>query len=333
MEKLINRYLAGEASQKEVEELIEWAGKSEENMARIAKIKILRTNVLMPERRAGADEADSFVRELRRRSKTKRKLQINRWVYASVAAASIILFVYIFKIIDDRERLESEISFILSQEQSIYENSTPLGVKGKIVLPDSTIVWMNSGSTIRYPSKFRGNTREITFTGEGYFEVKKNPERPMSIQLDNGLKVSVTGTKFNLTSYLNDNTISLLLVEGSVSLYDSRKMHLYELKPDQKISYSKVDSKISIVNPEDQQPITGWKNGWLIFEDTPMVEIIKKLERWYGVKIIVMDSSVLKKNLTAKFREESLSQVLELMHRISLINYTLKDSTVFISPF
>ena len=348
MEKLIYKYLSGTATKEEKRVVTEWTNESEENMKIFVRFKNLYVATMMPHERAAESEADIFIEHIKSldskmTSKAKdikisetsnNRFKIYFFALSSVAAAAVIALILTISSLRERsERLDLELGFILSQQISYHENSTPYGVKGKVTLPDSSVVWLNSGSSIYYPSKFHGSLREVVFEGEGFFEIKGNSDFPMKISLSNGMSVYVKGTTFNLSSYKEDNSLSLLLLSGSVSMLDNNSTEFVTLKPDQKLLLDKSTNKLSLIRPEDIEPTVGWKNGWLIFDETPMPEIIKKLERWYGVNIIVREQSVLSKTLTAKFREESLSQVMELMHRISLVNYTQKDSTVWLDDF
>ncbi len=350
MEKLIYKYLSGTATKEEMRVVTEWTNESEENMKIFVRFKNLYVATMMPHERASESEADIFIEYIKslgskkinepkdikisETSNNSKRFKIYFFTLSSIAAAAVIAFLLTISSLRERsEKLNLELGFILSQQLSYHENSTPYGVKGKVTLPDSSVVWLNSGSSIRYPSKFHGSLREVVFEGEGFFEIKGNSDFPMKISLSNGMSVYVKGTTFNLSSYKEDNSLSLLLLSGSVSMLDNNSTEFVTLKPDQKLLLNKRTNKLSLIRPEDIEPTVGWKSGWLIFDETPMPEILKKLERWYGVNIIVREQSVLSKTLTAKFREESLSQVLELMHRISLVNYTQKDSTVWLDDF
>ncbi len=339
MEKLIQKYISGKATRQEKERVREWTLESEENMKIFIKLKNLNVTLMTPNKTATDQEADAFINSLRKYDPKNRKQKRNiykSFLYAVSGAAAIAIIALILSINsyqDQNRSLNQQLEFISQQHISYHENSTPYGVKGKVTLPDSSVVWLNSGSSIHYPSKFHGESRDIDFSGEGYFEVKPNADFPMRITLKNGMSVFVKGTSFNLSSYDNDKSVSLLLISGKVSVLDKEKREFATLNPNDKLMLDKETNRYRLIRPQDHEPTVGWKKGWLIFDESPMPEIIKKLERWYGVNINVVDKEVLGKTLTAKFREESLSQVLELMHKISLIDYTLKDSTATLSTF
>ncbi|MHC1779167.1 MAG: FecR family protein [Bacteroidales bacterium] len=339
MEKLILKYLSGKATSQEKERVRKWTIESEENMNMFIRLKNLNVTIMTPDKEATDQEADTFINSLKKPSKTEISTKRNiykSFLYLISGAAAIAIIALILSINSykgQNENLNQQLEFINQQQISYHENSTPFGVKGKVILPDSSVVWLNSGSSIHYPSKFHGENREIDFSGEGYFEVKPNANFPMRITLKNGMSVFVRGTSFNLSSYDNDKSVSLLLISGKVSMVDKEKREFATLKPNDKLMLDKETNSFRLIRPQDHEPTVGWKKGWLIFDESPMPDIIKKLERWYGVNIDVADNEVLGKTLTAKFREESLSQVLDLMHRISLINYTIKDSTALLSNF
>jgi len=329
MEKLIYKYLSGKANAEEVKRVREWILESEENMHFFAKIKNLYVISTIKEIDASEKDTEMFMNRIHKNEQRTRLVRIFR-----MSAAVAILFVFSFAVYQiGIKGYREELIFIKSQQIVQNHYYTPCGVKGKVVLPDSTVVWLNSSSAISYPSKFSGNFREVSFIGEGYFEVKKNPDRPMKILLNNGMTVSVKGTTFNLSAYENDKTVSLFLLSGHVSILNDKSKELLKVEPNQKISIDRMTNKISVLTPDDIMPTVGWKKGWLVFDEAEMQEIIKKVERWYGVRVVVLDSSIMSKTLTAKFREESISQVLGMMHQISLINYSLKDSTATLYSF
>ncbi len=330
MEKLIYRFLSGEADANEQRKVREWIMKSEENARTFAKIKNLYVRLSIKEERASDEDTTLFMNRIRKRKSSKK---IYRQTGYGVAAVLLLfLFSYAVYTLGTKE-YKKELNFVKSQQIAQYQYYTPSGVKGKVILPDSSVVWLNSESSISYPSKFSGTIRKVAFSGEGYFEIKKNPERPMNITLKNGMSVNVKGTTFNLTAYDNDKTYSIFLISGQISLLNDRSKELYKVEPNQKIYIEAGTNKISVHKPEDIMPTIGWKRGWLVFEETGMEDIINKMERWYGVRIAVKDSAIMSKTLTARFREESLSQVLSMMHQISLVNYTIKDSLVTLEKF
>lgn len=332
MDKIIIKYLSGTASEEEKGLLLKWLEESEKNAKTFSDLKHVWT---LKEISPCSEESftysnfpfNIYKKPGRRREKFFRVLSIS-------AAAVLILIVPLLMVMQKRiNSYKQDISYMLSQSGLDYEYSTPFGVKGKVILPDGSSVHLNSGSKINFPGKFSGNIRDISFSGEGYFDIASDSLRPMIINLSSGIKVNITGTSFNLSSYDNDKEVSLLLLSGKVSISNTKGREMFVVKPNEKVVINLNNNKQSVENPQDLLSTIGWKRGWLVFEESNLEEVFKKMERWYGQKIVVNDKSVYNKKLTAKFREESVSHVFELMKQISLINYKIVDSVAYISEF
>ena len=330
MEKEIIKYLEGRASEQERQKLAEWVALSEENRAKFASAKEIHSYAqaqLLSQKGDNVDIKSNFEAFKKIVQREDKKYQFWKKLVPYAASAVLILAISLVSY-NKLDRYKSQLNFISKQGLTSLEYFTPTGVKSKIVLPDSSVVWLNSASKISLPSKFTGDIREVDFEGEGYFEVKKDSAFPMVIRLKDGMNVVVKGTKFNLSAYSDDSDISLLLLSGKVSLETTGGKEIAGLIPNQKIFVDRLSRKIKRDSTPDTLTTTGWKKGYLIFEDCSMSEVIKKIERWYGVKIRVADAKILDKNFTATFKDESISRVLDLMERVSLVRYSLNDSIV-----
>ncbi len=206
------------------------------------------------------------------------------------------------------------------------------GVKGYVLLPDSSQVWLNSGSRLDCPPQFDSTFRMVEVSGEAYFKVKSNKEWPLYVKTSKGITVEVTGTEFNLTSYDNDSDFRFTLVSGNVTLIREGTNQKIAVNPLEEITIpdnTKLTGKRTSAN---LQLNTSWKEGFLVFSNTQMSEVIKKMERWYGVNFSVKDQELLQYNFTANFQSESITQVLELLKITSNIGYIIheKDVTLFL---
>lgn len=337
MDKIIIKYLSGTATNQEKTTLESWLHAKPDNIEFFVNLKHSFALYTAPQKQISNKETSEFMDRLAQREGEKERANVNYFKFKKIAvvasAAAVIIFAsFLFlRMQNSLNSYKNDIAYMLEQSSPSYQYSTPYGVKGKVVLPDSSVVWLNSGSKISFPAMFNSSSRDVTFSGEGYFEVKKNEQTPMNILLQSGLTVKVLGTKFNLSSYENDKDISLLLLSGKVNINNSKGKVLYAVKPSEKVKIDLSSNSATVNNPAETLPTIGWKAGWLIFEDTPLDEVFKKIERWYGQKIVVKDKSIFSKTLTAKFKEESVSQVFELMEQISLINYYIEDSVAYIS--
>lgn len=174
---------------------------------------------------------------------------------------------------------------IAGQSKQLCMMEVPLGSQTKVYLPDGTVVCLNSGSTLKYsPSFLKQKTRDVYLTGEGYFEVEKNPERPFIVHT-NELKVKVLGTVFNIRSYHEDPEVEVDLVEGkvNVSMNSDEKKNVV-LSPDECLIYNKERQQMR-KDVTDAKRMTLWTTGRLNFVNTSFVSLMKDIERRYNVKI------------------------------------------------
>lgn len=202
--------------------------------------------------------------------------------------------------------------------------STPPGVKSRAQLPDGTKVWLNSETSLRYPSSFASNERNVKLTGEAYFEVAKDKCRPFRVDLGK-IGIEVVGTTFNVIHYENEKQTEVILTSGKIKLLElnGNKTHsATEMDPGQKAIYRESDRNLSL-QQVDTEKYTSWIDGRLIFRDDKMIEVIKKLNRWFNVKIEIADPEIAQYIYTATFKDETIEQILYLIKRTSPIEYTI----------
>lgn len=196
----------------------------------------------------------------------------------------------------------------------------------KVVLPDSSVVWLNHSSSLRYPVEFGRKNRNVELKGEGYFEVASNPEKPFVVKADN-INVVALGTTFNIMAYPGDNRIETSLIEGRVELQvtsDMQGSRVLEMNPEDMIVYARDNGEVTRLTIKDDRYFS-WKEGKLVFTAEPMSEVVKKLNRWFNADIKIHDPQVGELTLTATFINESLTQVLELISMVSPVEYTVSD--------
>jgi hypothetical protein len=173
-----------------------------------------------------------------------------------------------------------------SGEPAMAQVIIPYGKRSEIILADGTKIWLNAGSTLSYPVRFTGNSREVYLSGEAFFEVSTDRSKPFYV-ITGDLRIKVTGTRFNVTSYNNDIVTQAVLVEGRIEAAKNRLFgRSVELSPGERIVYDRKENKIK-KDKVDTELYTSWVNGYLILENEPVEEIFKKLERYYDKKIVV----------------------------------------------
>jgi transmembrane sensor len=210
--------------------------------------------------------------------------------------------------------------------------STPRGGQYKLTLQDGTNVWLNAGSSIRYPTAFAGKERRVEVTGEAYFEIAKNAEMPFrvvvnsSVQNDDGLEIEVLGTQFNINAYKDEPGMSTTLVEGSVRLVKGRSSGV--LKPYQQALISS-DGRLRTKPLADVEQIIAWKNGAFEFDDADISAVMRQISRWYDVEVDY-EGKAPADHFSGRFsRNTSLAGVLKILN-ISGIQLIAENKKIII---
>lgn len=211
--------------------------------------------------------------------------------------------------------------------------NVPYGKQFDVVLSDGTHVFLNSGTSLRYPVAFLdGRDRAVFLTGEAYFEVTRDEKHLFTVNA-NEMQVEVLGTKFNVSHYLEDSDINTVLVEGSVRLHvqdsdlDIREPIL--LEPGYKGKLQRNSSKLTIENV-DTGLYTAWVQGKLVFRNTSFRQIRQALERRYNVVIKNSNNHLDEQLFDATFDIETIDQVLESFNKSYAIEYTIVENEVII---
>ncbi len=213
---------------------------------------------------------------------------------------------------------------------SMVEHFVPFGKREMVVLPDSSKVWLNSGSMLVYPSQFMDNLREVYLSGEGYFEVKKQEECPFVVNMHH-LEVKVLGTRFNISAYPEFDDIRTTLESGKVQLNLKDSSLSYVLAPNEQLIYH-IENKGVELRQVNSADYSDWRNGGLLFDNYPFREILRVLEKTYDVKIHLRTSQYDENLLTIHFnKNESLENILMLLKElVPGLNYQLKGKDVLL---
>ena len=193
----------------------------------------------------------------------------------------------------------------------------------RLVLPDGTEVCLNSGSSITYPSRYTDSERNVTLSGEAYFKVTHNKEKPFIVNaLNKKYKVKVLGTEFNMQAYRDDNVIQTTLIVGSVQVDIQGKNTKTVLLPSQKAIYSVQNNELAVVTANTDRE-TDWMYSRLVFKKTPMPEVLARLSRFYKVEFDVRNKIIDTYTFTGTFEDKPLYQVLDYMKISSQIDYNI----------
>jgi transmembrane sensor len=213
-----------------------------------------------------------------------------------------------------------------TREQITYNTiAIPRGGQYNLTLPDGTKVWLNAASTLRFPTRFTGNTREVELDGEAYFEVAKNQEMPFFVNAQE-MKVKVLGTHFNVMAYKDEPEIITTLLEGKVKLSSTTRNVL--LAPGEQGLFSANNFK---VKKADLNEAVAWKNGYFIFNGENLSAIMRKISRWYDVDI---DYNTHNGNLTytgSVSRFKNISEVLKVLSLTGTVKFEIKERRVTVT--
>ncbi len=357
--ELVSLKLAGEASEEELNELKNFLDANAEFSLKADQYESLWQNQ-SPATSTETEEA--FDRHLQRLSNhfsspalqyengenplpepSSGKAHLRRLIrVASLAAAAIVAIFLIYK-------------FSIQQQGTIPEAAnivtTKPGSKSKINLPDGTLVWLNADSKITYTEDFNGTERVVELTGEAYFNVVKDKNRPFIINTKS-IKIKVLGTAFNVRSYPNEKTSETSLIHGSVevTMNDSPDKKII-LKPNEKLVVKDITIKsqqkekdfavdetpllklvpLHYINGDSISVETYWTKNKLAFDGESLESVAKKIERWYAVKVIIKDERLKSENYTSAFEDESLSEVLNALKLTGNFKYTINKKEVTIT--
>lgn len=206
--------------------------------------------------------------------------------------------------------------------------ATPRGGQYQVVLPDGTRVWLNSASSLQFPTAFTGGERLVTLTGEGYFEVTKDPAKPFRVKAGE-TTVQVLGTSFNIMSYDNEPQQNTTLLEGAVKLNASGLAQI--LHPGEQAVVTYQSGRVK-VQPADLEEAVAWKNGKFRFVRRNISGIMRQIERWYNVEVELKGdlSQVVLSGVMS--RREYVSQLLEALEETGDVHFVVNGKQITVYP-
>ena len=211
----------------------------------------------------------------------------------------------------------------------MIEVSVAYGEQKRLILPDSSEVWLNAGSSILYPETFAKDKRQVILNGEAYFSVKKDTVSPFIVETSQ-LSVKVLGTRFNVKAYPNDEKITTTLTSGKVEV-SVRSQPPHILKPDEQLTYDKKSSDIHI-SVIDTNDTNCWMAGKLVFTNASAGEIFRTLERHYNTTIDNTAIIPASKRYTVKFlKDESLNEILNILKDIIGFDYQQYEKKIVLT--
>jgi transmembrane sensor len=321
---IITKFLQKETSDEELALLKEWLEEDEKNILQFEEINdTFQSLVTITKLNAGtSDRAWKTLRERIEVEKGTKVLPFQpRYSFLIKIAASVALVLSSYFILK---------SVLGNKENALHkpilvQNSK--GNKTSLVLPDSSIVFLNANSTLEYSDDFGENSREVRLNGEAFFDVRKG--RHEFVVTTSNLSIQVKGTKFNVSSTDLDGTEKTTLEEGHVVLQIKGKEKVYDMKPGDQIMFNAQSKKVTLkkVNPTHY---SAWKEDHLHFENMLLYDIVIKLENRYKVNITIDEELARREWLTMTIENESIEEVLELIKLSSRLQYRIKDNQITI---
>lgn len=214
---------------------------------------------------------------------------------------------------------DSVLKTVAENAKSMNQLIIPYGNQSKLTLADNTVVWLNAGSRLVYPTTFGGKTREVLLFGEAYFEVAKNAEKPFIVKTSD-IQIKVLGTHFNVSAYTEDKVIQTVLQEGSVELSKNDANIFSErivMKPNQMASFSKTTNETALSNVDASYYIL-WTKGLLSFDEVDFDRILKKVERFYNISVDFSEPTIRAIRISGKLDlKGTREEVLEYLEKVS----------------
>lgn len=327
--KIFEKYLNNQCSQAELEEVIHWAKNDVHDLNPKKQLEELWLNSVDQEELEDEKLSRLFDKimfkinsnqskerkELKRRSTV---IEMVNWVTRVAAILLLPVSIFLFYTLSEKVQLSQEFAEISVDSMEI---EAPFGSRTFFQLSDGTTVHLNYGSKLKYPIVFLGETREVSLTGEGFFDVAHNPDKPFIVKTGN-LNIKALGTGFNVFAYPQEKFIETTLVHGKVNLEDViSNRTLIEMIPGQHTIYNKSNGTTLTTMGKIDKYIA-WKDGKIIFEDTPITEVADRLSKMFNVDILV-SNNIKDFNYTVTINDEPLFQILDLMTMAAPVKYTV----------
>jgi ferric-dicitrate binding protein FerR (iron transport regulator) len=312
---LIVKYLNKECSTKEIEQLNLLLKQSEENRQLFKQI--IKTDRLYRSTNLNIDTLNDWKKlqqKLNFKKNKKRSLILNA---SSIAAILLIGFfgLGIFQ--------SGDVLLKIGWEKVYSDN-----FQKRIVLSDSTEVWLNKNSYLQYPKHFNKDQRLVRLQGEAYFQVKPNPDKPFIVETKNTL-TKVLGTSFNIRAYPDEKSESIQVLTGKVKFSD-KKQNTIVLKHNMAAQYLKDQRSIASINNIDENMLA-WKTQKFIFSDKSLEQVMISLQKVYAFNYHFTNENMKKQQITTKFQSLQINEIMDLLSESLGFTYQIKNNTIHIN--
>lgn len=311
MEELLVRYCEGKTSEEEDTYVKHWMDVSDENRRMAQRINRLCLVADTLELEEALDTPHAFGK-VRKRVAARKLRTAGKWIQRTAA----ILFVPLFALWMAQRYGEQ------ADEAPLVEVHTQPGMSSSLTLPDGTLVYLNSGSSLTYPASFDADTRKVSLKGEAYFEVSKAPAKKFIVSTPHNTHIEVLGTHFNLEAYENENQVQATLLEGKINFLflKDNKLKSIELNPGNKVIYNSETKEVKMCHTSGLSE-TGWIKGKIILENTPLEESLRLLGKHFHADFVITNPKLKEYSFTGTFANQSLERVLDKFRLSSRIRW------------
>jgi len=307
---IINKYLAGEASEAEVQEVFRWIDAAPENRQEFIQYKKIWALTSKSENNQDVAWDNNLI--------AKPNNIRNLTTYSKYAAAVLVIFSL-------GMMLQYMVGQKISETQTYLADTqieVPAGQMSSVLLPDGTKVQLNSGSKLIYSSGFNSGERTVNLEGEAFFDVAKDKDHSFLIRTKS-LDFKVYGTSFNVQAYPDDNEVNTTLVEGSLGVLGKTGNEMVRLVPGENANFKEENEKL-VVSNVDLDLYTSWKDGLVTFRNEKLKDIAPKIERWYNVEIVINNPKLADElYMGTIMKNKPIDQLLEVFRLTSSLNYKI----------
>lgn len=238
---------------------------------------------------------------------------------------------------------DGQLSYLENQhsKNEYHVLRTPIGGQYRLVLPDGSLVWLNAGSSLRFPVRFDGKERRVELSGEGYFEIVPTAQLQPFIVEVNQLEVEVLGTHFNVNAYADETSIKTTLLEGKVRIVRHEKKDVRRelievreeviLQPGEQ-AIATAGRGFSVERLISTEEVVAWKNGLFDFKDATIEQIMQQAKRWYSIDTVIYQAKINKRFDADILRSESIEKLLELLEMTGGVHFNIQNKTIYVLP-
>ena len=336
--ELLDKYLAGECTSSEIRKIEAWYAEQGEEKDYLSTLSALDKHLL----------EDATLKKIKHtigvpfESQEEAPKKVSFWrngLFKMGIAASVLLICWSGWVSFQSNKRSKLDEMFAGLSENIHQNTTIryVNTEAKLIkhrLPDGTMVCMHPNAELTYPKTFTGEARQVTFIGEGFFEVAHDSLHPFLIQSDK-MQIRVLGTKFNVKALPKQAIFQVSVVSGSVAVRSMTNQgkanpETIILKPQQKVLFEVATNQLTALKTNSEAKKEIFESISINFNDTPLSEVIKQFERQFNIHIQLSDSSISKCLLTADFNNQSLPVILDILCTSLDVTYTLSGDTLIL---